>query len=70
MAVQWLGGSDSSSIWGIHIPQTYSPFNGEPAKELRLEFPDHQIDDERVELIDRQAGRWGYGAYRYNYLKL
>ena len=27
-----------------HIPDKYSPLHGEPAKELRIEFPNHLID--------------------------
>ena len=29
-SIQCLGGSDKRSVWGIHIPYTYSIFIGEP----------------------------------------
>ena len=30
LAIQWLGGSDNRSVWGLHIPNKDSLFNEEP----------------------------------------
>ena len=50
-----LGGSDKRSVWGIHIPFTYSLLNGEPATELRIDFPNHLIVSQ---LVNQLANLW------------